>query len=231
MKKIIYLPNDNNSLKQFEIIYHEEHLIDFINTKSLQLGAKKVNCLPYPYCNFNKNERISTERIINKGIECHSPLETTCYPDYEEYVQTVKFSNEAPIIKAMVDASKFRETSLPLFKDRNTYTTYMSMFGIIYGGKIYDFLDKGAIKMLSLESFDDNSYDRQLINDFISIFRWKNEEVVSIKTIQEYLDDFNYSIRSFNKDEILLYVNNQFENAKGVAEKNQKVLNLIKRNK
>lgn len=231
MLKKIYLPNDDTSLKEIDINFSNQEVLDFINNKSIELGAKvnSFSTILGSPIELKDNERLSKKIYTSWGISRHDFLRGRSYPNHKKYEIIKIFTNEEPIIDAMIDISQLKKSSLQLFLDRNILWKYIDEFEKKNGYDIKSFFDKNYIEMLSLERLYEYKNNLQLVSDFINLFKLNEEKIISYEDIEQYLkQNIHYkSVRSFQK-EFLYYSKKEFEYTKDIAEKNEKILNLVK---
>lgn len=238
-EKRIYLPNDDQSLKEYTIFYNYDNVLKYINQKSVELGAKEEQWgtrdpREWPRCFKSSQERICKQTIYCSKEEIHDFINGCSHNSHYEDNYSI-FSNEHPIIENLVSAIKIKKNCINQFKRNFILAGIRDK--ILRGKELSIYLEEYPKNLwISFESLIEYLSYQDIITEFLSFFRIENERTVSYNTLKENVinifDELENMDATFNEEsskiEILKYLEEQFNQMKKSAIENEKVLRITR---
>lgn len=226
MKKTIYLPNNSKTLKQYSIEYNYDEILNYINSKTMEMGAKVDNYgsinPSYYHRIIADDERLSVKRVYHSKLD----IGTIWKNPNLEYNYEI-FSNEAPIIRALTEVLKPKKTCLGKINDANTIGQYL--LEKHSGMTIEQFFDYNYFEHLSFAPLIKYLKNKDIMLEFLEFFKLDMQDLFSYSKLEnstfQAIDCFHNQYPNA-KIEILDYAKKEFEKVKKISKNNQKVLRL-----
>ncbi len=242
MEKKIYLPNEDTSLKEYTVYYNFYNVLEYINNKSIEMGAKveEWGIDPREYFrNINDGERLSVQSVWCPEIETHDFWNGMSENSHFEDRYTI-FSNEQPIIKDLLSVLETKKTCLGTFKKKGIIFEYVASRRLC-DETLKDFFDKNYIDYLSFESLIKHVSSENIILEFLDFFNLERETILSYDKIKKETDSEILLAQELYEKKFLVplveepvetsifeYIEKEFINMKSISKKNERILRLKK---
>lgn len=228
----IYLPDGVDSLKECDVKFDYQKVLNFINNKSIEMGGKSKPYYKYLFTpvEITEEERLSEEKVWVDTIEKHDFWNGMSENSgYEENSRI--FYNEQPIIKILDKISKTEKDYLKYFLKKNIIWKYVTKHEYNPTLEFEDFIKnygyyRDTTNILSFRNLNANAYieHKNLISEFLEFFTLENERTFSYVLIEKFFnEEFRYEPY---RTMLLKDSRKKFDEAKKNAKKNEKILSL-----